>query len=127
MIETNEIRSAMWRLSCIERTPYQYDAAGVVFGSGPIHYLIELGDKFFLAWQNDQSGTVIVNPITRYGLEELDELGAYEPWTVLNVPAALDQGIRFREIDAAELAKAYRKMEGRTIAASTPPALMALT
>lgn len=126
MTETREIRSAMWRLSCIERTPYQYDPAGQVFGFGPIHYLVELGDQLYLAWHNEESGAVVVNPITRYDLDELDELGAYEPWTVLHVPAELDEGIRFREIDAAELAQAYQRMEGRTIAASTPPVMVAL-
>ena len=125
MIETMEIRDAMWRLSCIERAQYHYDPAGDVYGDGPIQYLVEVGDLVFVSWVNNDSGSVIVNPITRFSLDELDELGAYEPWTVLQVPASLAERINFREIDAAELADMYRRMEGRTIAASTLPAKMA--
>lgn len=127
MTEMMEIRDAMWRLSCIERTQYHYDPAGDVYGDGPIQYLVEVGDLFFVAWVNNDSGAVIVNPITRFSLDELDELGADEPWTVLHVPSTMSERIDFREIDAAELAEAYHRMEGRSIAATTLPVMTAIS
>lgn len=125
MNEVREIRDAMLRLSCIARIQYEYDPAGQIIGEGPIHYLIELGNLFFIAWENNDTGAMVVNPITRFGLDELDELGAAEAWTVLRVPAELAEGIQFREIDNVELSEAYLQMAGRAIAAPVPPAMHA--
>lgn len=111
MPQTQEIREAMLRLSSIELKPYQYDPTGQVFGFGLIHYLIEIGKLFFIAWENNDTGSIIVNPITRFDLDELEELGSYETWTVLHVPATLSEGIQFREIENSELNIAYRRSE----------------
>lgn len=114
MVEIKEIRDAMRRLSCIGCTSYRYDPSGRAFGNGPIHYLVEVSDMTFLAWEDSETGTIVANPITRFDLAELDELGAAEMWTVLHVPAVLTDGIRFREIDGAELREAYHRMAGLT-------------
>lgn len=118
MMDKREIREAILRLSCIERMQFHYDLAGEVSGDGPIHYLLEVGDLFFMAWENNITGNMIVNPITRFRLDELGELGAEEAWTVLRVPADLMEGIQFREIDDVELSKAYFRMESRAAEAS---------
>jgi hypothetical protein len=123
MNDISEIRDAMLRLSFIARTRFHYDAGSLVFGEGEIHYLIEVSELFFIAWEDDDTKMMIVNPITRFGLDELEELGAEEAWTLLHVPAALDDGIRFREMIGAELVSAYRQMEGRACAAMSPPVL----
>lgn len=60
---------------------------------------------------------MIVNPITRFGLDELEELGAESAWTVLHVPAELSESIQFREIGDAELIDVYRRMEARPLPA----------
>lgn len=123
MNERREIRDAMLRLSCIARTHYHYDPTGQTIGEGPIHYLVELSGLFFIAWENNDTGAMVVNPITRFSLDELDELGAAEAWTVLRVPADVAEGIQFREIDNAELSEAYRQMARRAIAAPASPAM----
>lgn len=117
MMEMNAIREAMLRLSCIGCTPFHYDPAGNIFCDGPIHYIIEVGDLFFVAWESNDTGSMIVNPITRFDLDELGELGAAEAWTVLLVPAEMSEGIQFREIDGAELIDAYCRMQVRTTVA----------
>lgn len=65
-----------------------------------------------MAWKDSETGAMIANPITRFGLAELDELGAAEAWTVLHVPAALTDSIHFREINGIELSEAYHRMAG---------------
>lgn len=123
MIKMQEISEAMLRLSCIERIQCQYDPVGEIVGGGPIHYLVELGNLLFIAWENNDTGAMVVNPITRFGLDELDELGAAEAWTVMRVPTDLAEAVQFREIENVELNEAYRQMAGRAIAA---PALSAM-
>ena len=51
-----------------------------------------------------------MNPITRFKLDELDELGADEAWTVLRVPTKQTESIQFREIDEVELSEVYCRM-----------------
>jgi hypothetical protein len=115
-----EISDAMRRLSCIGRKQYQYDPIAKVFAEGPIHYLIEVRDLLFLAWENDETGSMIVSPITRFDLDELGELGAVEAWTVLRVPAVRTEGIQFREIDVSELSAVYHRMVGRCLSPLYP-------
>jgi hypothetical protein len=103
------------RLSCIGRMRFYYDPVGQVFGDGAIHYLVEVSGLYFLAWEDNDTRTMIVNPITRFDLDELGELGGEEAWMVLHVPATLAEGIQFREIDDAELVDAYLRMEERTL------------
>jgi len=125
MREVQAIREAMLRLSCIERIPCQYDPAGQIVGEGPIHYLVELGNLLFIAWENNDTGAMVVNPITRFELDELDELGAAEAWTVVRVPTDLAEVIQFRVIDNVELNEVYRQMVGRAIAAPALPTMCA--
>lgn len=73
-----EIRGALSRLSCIEQMPCCYDPTSEIFGEGPIHYLVEVDDQYFIAWGNDETKTIIVNPIKRFSLDELEELSAEE-------------------------------------------------
>lgn len=68
-----------------------------------------------MAWENSDTKIILVNPITRYGLDELSELGAEEAWTVLYVPQELSQGVQFREIDDAELCDVYSRMESQFV------------
>lgn len=119
MMVTTEIEDAMRRLSRIARMLYQFDGAGLIFGDGPIHYLVELGGLLFIAWENNETGTMIVNPIVRFELDELEEMGA--PWTVLRVPAELTEGIHFRTVDDIELSAAYHRMEAQTFTGPTLP------
>lgn len=114
MTEIRKIHNAMLRLSCIGRTQFQYDPANQIFGDGEVHYLVEVAGLFFIGWEDNHTRAMIVNPITRFDLDELVELGMEEAWMVLNVPAELDEGIQFREIDDSELIAAYRQMELRT-------------
>ncbi|MCG2585826.1 hypothetical protein [Massilia sp. TS11] len=106
------IREAMLRLSRVTRTDFYYDPAGTVFGDGPIHYLIEVDGLNFMAWEHNQGGNMIVTPISYYELDELQELGTDEPWTVLSVPRDLTEGVQFREIDSVELSAAYYRTAG---------------
>ena len=106
-----EIRDAMLRLSSIELKQCQYDPTGQIFGDGPINYLVEIGNQLFIAWENNATGEVIVNPITRFDLDELEELGSYEIWTVISVPATAGEGAHFRQIENSELNTAYRLSE----------------
>lgn len=115
MMEMRAIRDAMLRLSCIACTQYIYDPASLVIGDGAIYYLVEMNDLFFMAWENNDTGAMIVNSITRFDLDELGELGAEEAWTVLRVPAKRAESIQFREIDDAELSEVYHRMEAQTI------------
>ncbi|AKU20776.1 hypothetical protein [Massilia sp. NR 4-1] len=124
MKERTEIRDALFRLSCIGRRQFYYDPAGQVLSDGEIHYLIEVSGVFFIAWEDNDTGTMIVNPIIRFSLDELEELGAEEAWTVLHVPAALAAGIQFREIDGAELTNAYLRMKERALKGVTSPVLL---
>lgn len=114
-VVTRQINKALLRLSSIECTQFQYDPVGQVFGFGEIHYLIEVAGMFFMAWENSDTKIIVVNPITRYCLDELSELGAEEAWTVLYVPQELSQGIQFREIDDAELGDVYSRMEAQFV------------
>ena len=70
---------------------------------------------FFIAWEENDTGTMIVNPIIRFSLDELEELGAEEAWTVLYAPAELSKGIQFREMGDAELVDVYHRMEARSL------------
>lgn len=115
MNERTEIRDALLRLSCIGRRQFYYDPAGQVFSDGEIHYLIEMSGVFFIAWEDNDTGAMIVNPIIRFRLDELEELGAEEAWTVLYVPAELSEGIQFREMGDAELVDVYHRMEARSL------------
>lgn len=107
----SEIRDAMQRLSHIANRQCCYDAGGDLFGDGPIHYLVEVGHLVFMAWESNDSGLMVVNPITRFDLDGLDELGAEEAWTILRMPTGFTEGIQFREIANEELAEAYHRME----------------
>ncbi len=111
MIQTTEIREAMLRLSSIGLKRYEYDHTGQIFGNGPIHYLVEVSDLLFIAWENSDTCSMIVNPITRFSLDELEEVGSLEAWTVLRVPATLADGIQFREIGNTELNAAYKALK----------------
>lgn len=119
MIQTKEIREAMLRLSSIGLKRYEYDQTGQIFGDGPIHYLVEVSDLLFIVWENSDTCSMIVNPITRFSLDELEELGSLEAWTVLHVPATLAEGIQFREIGNAELNAAYQALKHGMRHAST--------
>ncbi|WP_057245748.1 hypothetical protein [Duganella sp. Root198D2] len=110
MKEVKAIRAAMLRLTSIEQMEFRYDSEGQIYGDGQIHFLVEVGGQFFLAWEDNETKTMIVNPITRFELDALVELGSVEAWTLLCVPATLAEGIRFREIDNAELNEMYCRM-----------------
>lgn len=110
MMKLQVIREAMLRLSCIACTQYVYDPEGRVLGDGAIHHLLEVDNQFFMAWEHNNTGSVIVNPITRFKLDELDELGADEAWTVLRVPTKQTESIQFREVDEVELSEVYCRM-----------------
>ncbi len=125
MEEVQAIREAMLRLSCIEGIPCHYDPTGQIVGEGPIYYLFELANLFFIAWKNNDTAAMVVSPITRFDLDELDELAAVEAWTAICVPTDRAEGIQFREIDNVELDKAYRQMVGRAIAKPVLPAIYA--
>lgn len=112
MNEARTIQAAMQRLSSLAQAECLYDPLGDIFGDGPIHYLVEVGCHFFVAWKANDTGAMIVNPVTRFDLGSLEELGLDEAWTVLRVPDALTDGIHFREISIAELADVYHKMTG---------------
>lgn len=112
---TRQINKALLRLSSIECMQFQYDPAGQIFGFGEIYYLIEVSEMFFMAWKNSETNIIVVHPITRYGQDELSELGAVEAWTVLYLPQQLSQGIQFREIDNAELCNVYSRMEAQLV------------
>ena len=114
MKERTEIRDALLRLSCIGRREFHYDPAGQVLSDGEIHYLIEVSGVFFIAWEDNYTGAMIVNSILRFSLDELKELGAEEAWTVLHVPAEHSEGIQFWEMGDAELVDAYQRMEARS-------------
>lgn len=115
MKERTEIRDALLRLSCVGRREFHYDAAAQVLSDGEIHYLIEVSGMFFIAWEDNYTGAMIVNSILRFSLDELEELGAEEAWTVLHVPAELSEGIQFREMGDTELVDAYHRMEVRSL------------
>jgi len=104
-----------WVSPCIGRRQFHYDSAGQVFSDGEIHSLIEVSGVFFIAWEENDTGTMIVNPIIRFSLDELEELGAEEAWTVLYAPAELSKGIQFREMGDAELVDVYHRMEARSL------------
>jgi len=123
MNEMGEIREALSRLSCIGRAQFYYDPVGQVFGEGEIHYLVEVSGLYFLAWEDNDTRTMIVNPITRFDLNELQELGAEEAWVVLHVPITLAEAIRFREIDDADLVGAYLRMEAHALKKASAPVL----
>lgn len=125
MREARQIHNAMQRLACIARMPHEYDGPGVIPIEGPMPYLIELGDQFYTAVEDNGTGAVIVSPITCFDLDELCEVGALDPWTVLHVPDEITEGIHFRDIGEAELVQVYERMEGQTIAASTLPVMQA--
>lgn len=72
-----------------------------------------------MASVNSDTCSMIVNPITRFSLDELEELGSWEAWTVLHVPATLTEGIQFREIGNAELNAAYQALQRGMSHAST--------
>ena len=40
---------------------------------------MEVNDLTFMAWEDSETGTMIVNPTTRFGLDELDEIGRQRP------------------------------------------------
>lgn len=111
MSGVREIHRALMRLACIGRAQFAFDPGGQVFGDGEIHYLLEVSGMYFLAWKDSDTKVMMINPITRFDLDELEELGADEAWTVLNVPASLEEGIQFRKIDSAELVGMYRRMQ----------------
>ena len=80
MIQAKEIREAMLRLSSIGLKRYEYDQTGQILGEGQIHYLVEVSDLLFIAWENSDTCLMIVNPITCFSLDELEELGFLEAW-----------------------------------------------
>lgn len=110
------------RLSSLASMPFLYDPHCQVFGDGPIQYLVEVSDLVFIAWEDTDTETIVVNPITRFHLDELAELSAEEAWTVLHLPATQVESIQFREIDDNELIGAYHRMNGLGLAAAPPPA-----
>ena len=57
------------------------------------------------------SQVILAQGVTRFTLDELEELGSLEAWTVLHVPAKLDERIQFREIGSAELNVAYQTLK----------------
>jgi len=124
MTEAKAINAAMLRLSSIARMRYHYDPLGDVFGDGPIHFLVEVGDRFLLAWEDNDMKAMIVNPITRFDLGSLEELGLDEAWTVLHVPAKAANGISYRQIDNAELNDVYVRMERGPVPVTAPSVSM---
>jgi hypothetical protein len=111
MSEIQRMREAMLRLTSFRDIQYQYDPANTVFGDGPIHFLVEVEDKFFVAWENNDTGVMIINPITRFDLDELEDLGFEEPWTLLRLPATVPEGLQLLKCDKARLSDVYHRME----------------
>lgn len=126
MKEVSEIYDAILRLSYIGSRQFHYDPAGQVFGFGEIHYLVEVAGLFFIAWEDNDTRMMILNPITRFSLDELAELGAEEAWTVLHVPATLAESIQFRGIDESELVAGYLHAEAQTWEVGSSAILSAL-
>jgi len=106
-----EIRQAMLRLSSIALKQFQYDPTGQEFGDGPIHYLVEIDNLLFIAWEDNDTGMIVINPITCFDLDELEELGSYEMWTVIHLSTILNESVQFREIENSELNFAYKRSE----------------
>jgi len=125
MKEARQIHNAMYRLADVVQMPHEYDGLGLIPVEGPMPYLIELGDQFYTAVEDIGTGAVIVNPITRFDLDELCEVGALDAWLVMHVPDEITERIQYRNIGEAELVRVYQRMEGRTIAASTLPVMQA--
>lgn len=111
MTEIKEIHNALQRLSCIGSKQFQFDQYGQIFGNGEIHYLVEVRGLFFVAWEDHDEKKMIVNPITRFELDELIEVGIEEAWMVVSVPAELHEGIQFNEIDSQQLIESYHVTE----------------
>lgn len=105
------IEKAMMRLTAIDGTEFWYDPAGDVFGNGPILYLLQIDHLTLIAWSNDITKTVIVNPITRFKLEDLLELGNAEKWAILYIPPKRTTCIGFVEIDELAIINAYKHMK----------------
>lgn len=115
------IRSAMHRLNHIVTTPHYFDQEAVTRGAGVIHYMVELGDQLCLAWEDEDTGTMIVSPIVCWALDNmLEAMGA--PWPVLCLPDTSGKQIDFRELGNADVIEAYRRMEEQAITALVLPA-----
>jgi len=82
--------------------------------------MVELGSQLCLAWENDETGEMVVSPIVCWELGNvLEALPA--PWPVLSVPADSTEAIRFRELQDSEVAAEYQRMEREAIAAPSSP------
>lgn len=71
-----EIRQAMLRLSSIALKQFQYDPTGQAFGDGPIHYLVEIDNLLFIAWEDNDTGMIVINPIIALTWTSLKNWGA---------------------------------------------------
>lgn len=76
MAINRQIHNALVWLSSIGGVRSHYDPAGQVVGFAEIHYLVEVAGMHFMAWEDTVTRMIVVNPITRFTLDELDELGA---------------------------------------------------
>jgi hypothetical protein len=113
-------QAAMHRLSHIAAIHHQFDEHALTPGAGVIHFVVELESQLCLAWENDDTGEMIVSPIVCWELENvLEALSA--PWPVLSVPADSAKAIRFRDLQDDEVKAAYRRMERKAIAAPSSP------
>lgn len=108
-MEERDVRYVLHRLSEFAQIPYQFDPTGVTFGDGPVHHLIELGHLLFIAWEDNETSSIIVNPITRFMLTDLEEMGF--PWNVLLVPTDCSERIQCRIVGETEFSSVYRSME----------------
>lgn len=112
--------AAMHRLSHIAAIHHHFDEHALTPGAGVIHFMVELGSQLCLAWENDDTGAMVVSPIVCWELDNvLEALPA--PWPVLCMPADSGQAIRFRELQDSEVAAEYRRMEMEAIAAPSSP------
>lgn len=108
---STRIEGAIARLSKDNELQFHYDPVGQIHGDGPIHFLVEIDELLFIAWEDTYSKTMIVNPVTRFDLEELDEVGANDVWSLVRLPHSSSDCIQFGEMSNSELSIAYKHME----------------
>ncbi|XXG31303.1 MAG: hypothetical protein WJ306_01510 [Ferrovum myxofaciens] len=102
----NELTLALAAMTEATSVHHVFDDSLSERGAGTVRYVLEAGDRLFLAWHDEDTADMVVSPIELWDFDNLlDALG--DPLAVLS----------FREIKGATLAK----VAARTFAASALP------
>lgn len=103
-------RGAVSRLSEVTAVKHEFDATLASRGGGPVRYVLELDDRPFLAWRDEDTAVVVVTPLEKWDLDN---------WLYMEDESERIPVLSFREVNGPT----FLKMAAKAIAAPVLPAI----